>query len=173
MSRVGTEVSSSLFWHPFEGSVDKEPLFVQYNKYDAQSANASDISWYIESPANGVLLDNEVWIRYKLVITDAAFPNGIRAGWTNTATGNDSLRAKITSDEKRTGFRFGCTLQRACQNIMLDINGTVMTYEFVKYHDAFNRLFIAQEESEYIFPCNVGPFDNGSHQGNYDGWFNV
>lgn len=173
MSRVGTEVSSSLFWHPFEGSVDKEPLFVQYNKYDAQSANASDISWYIESPANGVLLDNEVWIRYKLVITDGAFPNGIRAGWTNNETGDDSLRAQIVNEERRTAFRFGCTLQKACQNIMLDINGTVMTYEFVKYHDAFNRLFIAQEESEYIFPCNVGPFDNGSHQGNYDGWFDV
>jgi hypothetical protein len=173
MSRVGTEVSSALFWHPFEGSVDKEPLFVQYNKYDAQSANTSDISWYIESPANGVLLDNEVWIKYRLVITDGnTFASSIRAAWSNEQK-DDSLRASSEDNAYRTAFRFGCTLQKACQNIMLDINGTVMTYEFVKYHDAFNRLFIAQEESEYIFPCVGGPFDNGSHQGNYDGWFVV
>ncbi len=171
MSRVGTEVSSALFWHPFEGSVDKEPLFVQYNRYDAQSANTSDISWYIESPANGVLLDNEVWIRYRLAITDSAFSTNLRAAWTNNTTGDDTQRAHCINNAYRTGFRFGCSLQKACQNIMLDINGTVMTYEFVKYHDAFNRLFIAQEESEYIFPCGGGPFDNGTHQGNFDGWF--
>lgn len=175
MSRVGTEVSSSLFWHPFEGSVDKEPLFVQYNKYQAQSANTSDISWYIESPANGVLLDNEVWIRWTVKINDATgaeFATGLRAAYSNVTT-TVAAKALATNAYKRSAFRFGCTLQKACQNISLDINGTVMTYEFSKYHDAFNRLFITEEESNTIFPCCGGGFDNGSHQGLFDGFFPV
>lgn len=175
MSRVGTEVSSSLFWHPFEGSVDKEPLFVQYNRYQAQSANSSDISWYIESPANGVLLDNEVWIRWTLTLTDNlndVFSNGIRSAMCVNTTGVEN-KILVNDPTKRTAFRFGCTLQKACQNISLDLNGTVMTYEFSKYHDAFNRLFITQEEADTIFPAVGGGFDDGAHQGLFEGYFPV
>lgn len=168
---VATEVSSALFWHPFEGSVDKEPLFVQYNKYQAQSANSTDVSWYIESPANGVLLDNEVWIRTELTITDDADETkGFRGAMASNVATN--AKAGIAKDPNlRTGFRFGSVLQKACQNISLDINGTVMTYEFSKYHDAFNRLFITQEEAETFYPAVGGGFDDGAHEGLYDGYY--
>jgi hypothetical protein len=162
---VQTEVSPSLFWHPFEGSVEKEPLFVQYQKYQAQSASSSDISWYFECPANGVLLDNEVWIQYELTITDdATAANSFRYAWGNAGTTYAAKNSAPNSDNA-IGFRLGNPLQRCCQTIALDINGTVMTYEMAKYHDVFNRMFVSNEESESIFPACGGHFDNGAHLG--------
>jgi len=172
MSKVATEVSSSLFWHPFEGVVEKEPLFVQYQKYDAQSATSSEISWYIESPANGVLLDNEVWLHTTLQITDGDIQpiTSIRSAWCNTNAAVSSCDVP-TDTGTLTAFRSGCPIQRCCQSIALDINGTVMTYEFSKYHDAFNRMFLTKEEAGSVFPSGGGFLDDGAHLGLYDGYF--
>lgn len=180
MSRVQTEVSSSLFWHPFTGSVDKEPLFVQYQRYTAQSATSSDLSFYIESPANGVLLDNEVWLYYELSITDtanSAVPDSIvanigkiRSAWSVSAVeaGDAAIRSKMAANNPNylTSFRSGLPMQRSCQNCALDINGTVMTYELSKYHDAMNRLYISKEEAPTVFSSSSGGgFDDGNHLG--------
>lgn len=168
---VQTEVSSTLFWRNFEGSVDKEPLFVQYNNYDAQNASASDVSWYIESPANGVLLDNEVWINWKLKITDSV-TGAIRKGFSdNTTSADTGSRAAANTPNSALSFRNRAVLQGACQNIALDINGTVMTYEISKYQDALNRLFMTEEESHSAFPEHGGGFDSGCHSGLFPGFF--
>lgn len=172
MSRVETEVSPALFWHPFEGSVDKEPLFVQYSNYQAQSASSSDISWYIESPANGVLLDNEVWIEYTLTLNDSKYDDNLGpvGAYTNKDNYNIVYGASANAIPQTLGFRFGNPLQKCCQSISLDINGTVLTYEYSKYHDAFNRLFISNEEAKSSFYVGGG-FDDGLHLGNFEGFF--
>jgi|SRR6478736_2359663 len=173
MSKVATEVSSSLFWHPFEGVIEKEPLFVQYQRYQAQSATPSEISWYIESPANGVLLDNEVWLHTTMTIIDAAFNAGgaLRNAWCVGANATYLTKGVAYDMDILTAFRSGCIMQRACQSIALDINGTVMTYEFSKYHDAFNRMFLTKEEAGSVFPSGGGCLDDGSHLGNYEGYY--
>lgn len=167
MSRVATEVSSSLYWTNFEAIVDKEPLFVQYQNYQAQSFSASDYSWYIETPANGVLLDNEVWIHYYITITD--LNEYIRSAWARTSDGTEHLSSN-TNPENFTAFRCGNILQKACQSIAIDINGTVMTYEISKYHDVFNRIFVTKEESESVFPPGCHYFDDGQHLGLYENY---
>lgn len=185
MSKVQTEVSSALFWHPYTGSVDKEPLFVQYQRYQAQSATSSDLSFYIESPANGVLLDNEVWLYYQLVLTDDIAGDTddgalnenlgqVRSGW--AASNNDDIFIKgwANCPNYYTAFRSGLPMQRTCQNVALDINGTVMTYELSKYHDAMNRLYISQEEAPTVFSTSSGGgFDDGNHLGCYDHYFPI
>src|SRR5690242_16403966 len=135
MSKVTTEVSPVLFWAPFEGTINKEPLFVQYNKYQAQTSTSSDANWYIETPANGVLMDNEVWIKWYLAIDDNS--HFIRDAWQLADPDTSTVNAAIPQNSRNTtAFRCAANLQRMCQSIALDINGTVMTYEFSKYHDA-------------------------------------
>lgn len=185
MSKVQTEVSSALFWHPYTGSVDKEPLFVQYQRYQAQSATSSDLSFYIESPANGVLLDNEVWLYYQLVITDsvaAVLADGainidstqFRSGWSAANSDDINVKGWANCPNYYTAFRSGLPMQRSCQNVALDINGTVMTYELSKYHDAMNRLYISQEEAPTVFSSSSGGgFDDGNHLGCFDHYFPI
>ncbi len=177
MSKVQTEVSSTLFWHPFQASCDKEPLFVQYTRYQAQSASQSDVSFYLESPANGVLLDNEVWLHYYLTINDnvasgsphANIPSitgQIRAAWATDRSADIFHKTWMVEPDYYTSLRCGLPLQRSTQNCAIDLNGTVMTYELSKYHDPMNRLYISQEEAPTVFSSSSGRgFDNGNHLG--------
>ena len=54
----------SLVIHQFHPSVEKQPLNTHYQSYEADSADQSNVSWNIDSPFAGALLDNEVWIEY-------------------------------------------------------------------------------------------------------------
>ena len=63
----------SLVIHQFHPFVEKQPLNVHYQSYEADSAETRNVSWNIDSPFAGALLDNEVYIEYQVSIDGLAF----------------------------------------------------------------------------------------------------
>ena len=62
----------SLQVHRFQPFTEKQPINTHYQSYTADSSTEQSINWNVDSPFAGALLDNEVYIEYKIRInTDA------------------------------------------------------------------------------------------------------
>lgn len=167
MSKAQVEISPYLYWQPFQPSVDKDPIFSQIFRFQAQSASTTNIVFNFQAPSGGVLLDNEVWLHSQLIIANGG---NLRRAF-STANANIFTKNEATDLTYATGLRCGNPIQNACANISTVLNGTNVNVDMSKIHQVFNRLFLSQEEADTVFSTSSGGgFDDGNHSGFFDGF---
>ena len=134
--------------------IQPQSVFYQDNKADQSSQ--SNISWYVESPSHGALLDNEALIEYDLFLaSDTAIIEQLRFGFEENA---------LHHPEKGTRFalRQGFAINRACESCTLNINGSVLSSRPADWMDQIMRFYAEPVEIETVCSMSGGDLDDGS-----------
>lgn len=159
---MSQDVSDKLMWQSFQKEIFEGPLQVFYQTVSNDTYTSSGYSFYIKSPANGMLLDRDVWIKYTLNVVELA-NNAVSNTISTYNDGNNGFGNIYAASNTRIAFRGGNVMQKAHQAITCIINGLTISSEPWKYVEELNRIFISQEQSRHEFSGSGGAFDNGNH----------
>lgn len=148
----------------FSPSVNIEPLQTFYQRQTSDSYNASGFSFYLKSPAMDALLDPEIWIRYKLSLSELVTA-GIRGVACQNGDDTQFQEADYPPDSSfgaHLAFRQGNVMQRAMQSLVVVLNGFSLNCEPWKFIDPLNRLYVSDDQSRHIFSASGGAYDSGN-----------
>ena len=136
-------------------SVGVAPREVFYQKIRSDGSNDNSTTFTLKTPGRGWLLDNEVWLSYKAIITSTR-AGGIRGYMFERAGGN----AFYGSDTNEKYFpRANCPLSRCISNISVTLNGTSVNDQPHYIQDVMDRLWLSEDESESHNTPAAGFFD--------------
>jgi hypothetical protein len=152
--------SPKLQYQEFIKSLNNEPLQCLYQKLTNDTYTSSGYSFTVKSPGQGLLLDPDIWIHYRLTLTEAGNNTLTRDYMT---VGGNAFVNQYAGQNNRIAFRGGNIMQKATQNMNVIINGHSLTCEPWKFIDILNRLYISDDQSKHEFSSSGGKFDNGNH----------
>jgi len=135
-----------------------QPQSVFYEDNTAQQSSQSNVSFYVESPSHGALLDNEAIIEYTLVIrSDPAVVRQMRQAFESAAgpTANPEFNSRF-------GLRQGFAINRACESCTLNINGSVLSSRPADWMDQVMRMYAEPVEVDTVCSMSGGALDSGS-----------
>lgn len=149
-------------FHPF---VEKEPLNVHYQVYEADSSSSGAVSWNIDSPFAGALLDNEVYVEYTINYKGAS-----SADFTNSYRGSLGIGALTYWEDKDTqpasasklAPRQGWFMSHAMQNCEVVINGQSLRQNPYRYNAEFARFYGHPMEINGVCTMSGGELDSGT-----------
>lgn len=168
----------SLQVREFAPIVERQPINVHYQRYEADSASDSSITWNIDAPFAGALLDNEVLIQYDVTITpnaafqiggmwDGANPAaGAGAGQVGAGAGNLAEALGSSLNENRLAFCEGFSVAASMQSCNVTINGQTLTQSPRKWMGEFMRFYASPHEEKTVCSLSGGEFDSGDHSSN-------
>jgi len=158
----------SLQIRAFDPVVEKQPINVHYQKYVADSSSSSSVTFNVDSPFAGALLDNEVLIKYSVSVTpDAGEPDSIShmfEGYDTTLVGTDTTGGHgSAANDGRLSLKAGWAVHNSLSSINLTINGQTLTQSPRKWMGEFMRYYASPHEEKTICSLSGGQFDSGDH----------
>ncbi len=157
----------SLVIHQFHPSVEKQPLNTHYQSYVADSADVSNISWNIDSPFAGALLDNEVFIEYhvgfnydpgtNMPIADEVFAKMFEGGVDNNNLASDAY-PEVSS---KLALKQGWAMHGGLSNCEVVLNGQSIRQNPSRYMAEFARFYSHPMEEQGVCSMSGGHLDSG------------
>lgn len=170
--------AQSLQVSSFDPIVEKQPINVHYQKYTADSFSSSSVTFNVDSPFAGAMLDNEVLIEYKVTlkphsdaVPDGTVNGGGRFAFQNMfegagpAGGGQNARAHtaVARTEGRMGLSAGWAVHNSLSSVSLTINGQTITQTPRKWMPEFMRFFASPHEEKSVCSLSGGEFDTGDY----------
>lgn len=155
-----TEVDKSikLVFNEFQRSIAEVPLEVYYQTLNADQYSQSGYQFNIKSPGTKALLDCDVWIAYDINLIESAAVNVFKNAFCNHAQDD-----RFPRGHGRIALRSGFAVQRATQNLNVQINNTTLNVRPCQWIDVLNRLYISNDQAEHEFTTSGGRFEEGNH----------
>ncbi len=149
----------SLIVHKFHPFVEKQPLNVHYQEYQADNADRTSCNWNIDSPFAGALLDNEVLVEWTVQI-----PRAIAVAQWSNSTGTVAINQGITNTDTREELAFaqGFPMVSALAKMECVLNGQSLRTSPFKYIPEFTRFFSHPMETSGIATLAGGELDTES-----------
>lgn len=161
---MSVETSQKLLVNEFAKSAERVPIQCYHQVQNSDSYSSNGYSFYIKSPAQGALLDPNIWIYYQINLVDTGGAGLTLANnYETVADANDDIRGAYARTNVRYALRSGNIMQRATTNISVIINGHSINCEPWKFVEELNRLYISNEQSRHEFSASGGMFDSGNH----------
>jgi hypothetical protein len=151
-----------LFIKQFTTSVRRQPLNTHYQVYQADSSTTSGVTWNIDSPFAGALLDNEAYVKYTVTFApgdDTLSDMFQRFDNANTAGSKDGLGRS----NRKLAFRQGFAINNALSNCEVVINGQSLRQTPQRYMGVFARYYSHPSEIDGVCSMSGGELDCGSH----------
>ena len=145
MSRVVEDRSLRL--QVFDATADIEPDDVLYQRLDADSSSDNGYTFFIRAPAPNALLDNEVWMEYRLTLSGTGV----------VAMGENPVVNGIAIPYLRGGY----CLNKAIGALTLTLNGQNFSHRPYLWQNVLERLYFSNEEAEVLLSVSGGAFDTG------------
>lgn len=150
---MAISLDQSLVHIPYVESAKVEPLNTFYQDIQADQNTSSGLSFFVQNPASGALLDNEVYIKYELWIGAKTFLDTDRVRVKDMYYGGIPLG--------RLALRQGTCMARGMNGIQLNINGTVLSSRPNHLSDAYMRMYGTHSELHNINTMSGGEPDTG------------
>lgn len=158
---MSIDVDKTLTWQPYDDPAINIAESVLYQEYAAQSSDASGWNFYVRSPAQNAMLDNEALIIYSFTITSTTYASYLGLNAIDDTSVNNFSTNTVDLADTFFAFRQCWPVSRAMQNLSLTINGINITVQPRVYIDAMNRLYISDDEANNICTLAGGAFDDG------------
>jgi hypothetical protein len=165
----------SLQVREFAPIVEKQPINVHYQKYLADSFSTSSVTFNVDSPFAGALLDNELLVKYTVQVTPANVTeiSGMFEGQVavvGNAAGNLGANADLAASTpgalfplNRLGLSQGFSVSSCLQSVNLTINGQTLTQSPRKWMGEFMRFYASPHEEATVCSMSGGELDSGDH----------
>lgn len=156
---------------------DISPENVLYDSNESNSSTSSNISWFVNSPGDGLLLDPLGLVEYEVTIssTVAGLLESIfqgRTGQTNDPTDYKADETAVTNAIAYTSGwckntdavlapRANYTINGCIENLVLTINSQTFTSQPMVTVRDYDRMYMSKEESESFATIGSGFFDDG------------
>ena len=160
-----------LFIKQFVTSVRRQPLNTHYQSYTSDSDSLQGITWNIDSPFAGALLDNEVWIEYDVVFSSTNDSDETPATqdftWTKlfegfVAAGEGDFRG-LPVNSQTLAFGQGFAIGNAISNCEVVINGQSLRQNPQRWMGEFARFYAHPTELAGVATMSGGELDCGNH----------
>ena len=158
-----------LFVKQFTPSVSKQPLNTHFQEYVADSASSSGISWNIDSPFAGALLDNEVYVEYEVKFNaDSAGATTADDDFREMYEGGDEPAANtgefisLPANSYKLALRQGFAIHGGLQNCEVVMNGQSLRQTPNRYMAEFARFYAHPSEIEGVASMSGGCLDSGT-----------
>lgn len=151
------EKSSKLIFNEFQRAISEVPLEVFYQYLYSDQYSANGFQFNIKSPGSNALLDCDVWIKYIIKIKGGAADLLVNM-FEDRAGGS-----LVPQSDVKLALRSGNVMQRAIQNLSLQLNNQTLNVQPYRWIDQLNRIYISNDQSEHEFSASGGRFDEGNH----------
>ena len=158
----------SLQVREFAPIVEKQPINVHYQKYIADSFSTSSVTFNVDSPFAGALLDNELLIKYTVQVTRAN-ANEIAGMFEAQLTAAGQVGTDVVAatpgalNTNRLGLSQGFSVGACLQSVNLTINGQTLTQSPRKWMGEFMRFYASPHEEATVCSMSGGELDEGDH----------
>lgn len=154
--------SDKLRYTSYIPAVNLDPIDVMEQVVTNSTYTSSGYGFNIKSPAKGLLLDPDIWIKYTINIVEAA-AGSLAQNYFTYNNADNTFANLFAQTDIRVALRGGPVMQKATSNIILTINGTAISIEPWQYSEVLSRLHHSDKQSEHEFSASGGPFDCGNH----------
>lgn len=161
------QLDHSLKTHPFVPSTEKQPINTHYQSYTSTSATETSVRFNVDTPFAGAMLDNEVYVEYKVRI-QAANVGDLHGMFEAHALGGVNMAREDAQNalpaalyQGKFALRQGFAVHNGLESVNLKLNGQSMTQRPQVWMNEFMRFYASEDEVRNVCSMSGGEFDCG------------